>query len=65
MLALEGVYVRDKSSGRVIFHTLGTPTGGEVATVAAHTAARIQKILRKAGRSLDPEMAVFEEPPAL
>ena len=64
VLALDGVYVRDKGTGQLIFHALGTPTRAEVASVAARTAARIEKILGKSGRSLDPEMA-GPEPPEL
>ena len=56
VLALDGVYVRDKTSGRLDFHALGTPTRVEVADAAARTAARIENILRAHGRSLDPEM---------
>jgi hypothetical protein len=40
VLALDGVYVRDKSSGRFMFHALGTPSRAEVAGVAARTASR-------------------------
>jgi hypothetical protein len=47
LLGLDGVYVRDKDSGRLVFHALGTPSRAEVAEVAARTAARIEKILRK------------------
>jgi hypothetical protein len=46
-------------------HALGTPSRAEASLVAARTAARIEKILRKAGRSLDAEMAALEEPPEL
>lgn len=56
VLALDGVYVRDKVSGRRMFHVLDTPTRAEVAAIAARTAARIEKILRKAGRSEPPEL---------
>src|SRR5438552_12935276 len=31
---LPGVYVRDKESGRIVFHALGTPTRADVADVA-------------------------------
>jgi hypothetical protein len=62
LLGLDGVYVRDKDSGRLVFHALGTPSRAEVAEVAARTAARIEKSLRKAGRSLDPEMQDGEPP---
>jgi hypothetical protein len=64
VLALDGVYVRDKSSGRIDFHALPTPTRAEVADVAARTAERIEQILRAHGRSLDPEMQ-DDEPPEL
>jgi len=65
VLALDGVYVRDKASGRLVFHALDTPSRVEVADVAARTAGRIEKLLRKAGRSLDPEMEGLAEPPEL
>jgi hypothetical protein len=61
-LGLDGVYVRDKASGRLTFHALGTPTRAEVADVVARTATRIEKILNKAGRPLDPEMQGGEPP---
>ena len=63
VLALDGVYVRDKASDGLVFQPLGTPTRAEVANIAARTAARIEKILKKAGRSLDAEMP--EQPPEL
>lgn len=56
------MYVRDEATGRLVFHSLGTPTRAEVAAVAARTVARIEKILRKAGCSLDPEMQDGERP---
>jgi hypothetical protein len=62
LLGLDGVYVLDQHTGRLVFHALGTPTRAEVADVAARTGARIEKILRKAGRSLDPEMQDAEPP---
>jgi hypothetical protein len=59
VLALDGVYVRDKTSGRLAFHAISTPTRAEVAEVAevaARTAERIEQCRRAHGRSLDPEM---------
>lgn len=50
------MYVRDKTSGRLAFHPLSTPTRAEVAEVAARTAERIEQCRRAHGRSLDPEM---------
>lgn len=49
------------SAGRLDFRPLTSPTRAEVAEVAAHTAARIEKLLRARGYSLDPEMT--SEPP--
>jgi hypothetical protein len=69
VLALDGVYVRDES-GTLIFHALPTPTHEEVALVAARTAARVERLLQKRGRTLEdeagdeglqPELA-FDEP---
>ncbi|HEX7625099.1 MAG TPA: transposase, partial [Anaeromyxobacteraceae bacterium] len=62
VLALDGVYVRDKEDGRLVFHPLGPPTRADVAKVAARTAARIEKLLRAHGRSLDPEMHDADPP---
>jgi hypothetical protein len=62
VLALDGVYVRDKASGRLVFHALATPTRAEVADVAARTAGHIEKILRAHGRSLDPELQDADPP---
>ena len=39
--AIDGVYVRDKASGRLVFHGLGTPKRAEVADVAARKAAEV------------------------
>ena len=57
LLALDGVYVRDRVTGSLLFHPLPAPTQAEVADVARRTAARIEKLLRKHGRSIDPELA--------
>lgn len=65
MLALDGVYVRDKPSGRLVFHALPPPTCAEVADVAARAAERIEKRLRAHGRALDPDMQDGEPSAAL
>jgi hypothetical protein len=57
VLALDGVYVRNDSTDALVFHPLPAPTQAEVADVARRTAARIEQLLRKHGRSLDPELA--------
>jgi hypothetical protein len=54
VLALDGVYVRD-ASGAPVFHALPAPTEEEVAEVARRTAERVEKLLLRHGRSLDPE----------
>jgi hypothetical protein len=56
VLALDGVYVRDGADGPLTFHALPTPTAAEVADVARRCATRIEGLLRKHGRSLDPEL---------
>lgn len=55
VLALDGVYVRDRPSGELRFHALLTPTRADVEDVARRTAAGIEKILRATGRSFEPE----------
>jgi hypothetical protein len=57
VLALDGVYVRNDTTGSLVFHPLPAPTQAEVAEVARRTAARIEQLLRKHGRSIDPELA--------
>jgi hypothetical protein len=57
VLALDGVYVREEVDGKLVFHPLPTPTGVEVAHVAHRTAVRVERILRKHGRWVDPELA--------
>jgi hypothetical protein len=63
LLVLDGVYVREADAGPLVFHALPTPTRAEVADVARRTAARIEKILRAHGRSLDPQMQDDEPHP--
>jgi len=60
-LFLDGVYVRGES-GTLAFHALGTPTFEEVQQVAAWTHARIARVLRAHGRTLD---GLGGEPPEL
>jgi len=61
VIALDGVYVRDKESGALVFEEVGTSTRAEVLDVARRTAERVDGLLRKSGRSLEPE---GDEPPA-
>ncbi len=63
---LDGVYVHenDDPCAPVEFRELDTPTHADIGGVAARTAARIEKILRAHGRSLDPELG-DDTPPEL
>jgi len=56
VLALDGVYVREGPDGALVFHPLPAPTRADVTEVARRTAARVERILRARGRSLDPQM---------
>jgi hypothetical protein len=49
---LDGVYVRDRD-GAVEFHPLAEPTVAEVTSVAAATAARMERVLHAHGRDFD------------
>lgn len=55
VLALDGVYVRDAESGALKFEELGTPSHADVLDIARRTAERVDTLLRKRGRSLEPE----------
>ncbi|MBX3126316.1 MAG: transposase [Polyangiaceae bacterium] len=70
-LVLDGVYVHASDDPRspLEFRELRAPTHADIAEVAARTAARVERILRAHGRSLDPELGedtppelVFDEP---
>ena len=50
-LVLDGVYVRD-GDGVLEFHALPEPTVAEVTSVAAATAARIERVLQAHGRDI-------------
>ncbi|MEZ4225961.1 MAG: transposase [Polyangiaceae bacterium] len=65
-LVLDGVYVHQDDDVRrpLKFLELDTATHEDIAEVAARTAARVEKILRAHGRSLDPALA-DETPPEL
>jgi hypothetical protein len=60
VLALDGVYVRDGPEGTLAFHALPAPTRREVTEVAQRTAARVERILRAHGRSLERHGQVEE-----
>ncbi|MBE7481597.1 MAG: transposase [Polyangiaceae bacterium] len=65
-LVLDGVYVHENDDPRspLEFRELDTPTRTDIAEVAARTAARVEKLLRAHGKSLDPEL-VEDTPPEL
>jgi putative transposase len=52
-LLLDGVYVRNPATRKLVFHALPPPTAEEVEDVARRTAVRTKKTLEKHGRSLD------------
>jgi hypothetical protein len=56
ILCLDGVYVRDGSTGELAFHALPSLTRADVTQVARRTAERIERLLKARGRSLDPEL---------
>ena len=62
VLVLDGVYVRNATSGELEFHTLPTPTRAQVAEIAERTALRLEKALRARGRSLQPDDYTDPEP---
>jgi hypothetical protein len=74
-IALDGVCVRDHEGddddAPLVFHELAPPTRADVEAVASRTAERIEAILRRHGRSLDPELcddaplALVSDEPAL
>jgi len=53
VLALDGVYVRDGPEGALAFRPLPAPTRADVTGVARRSAARVERILRAHGRSLE------------
>ena len=68
-LLLDGVYVRQRDGGPLVFHELPAPSKDDVAVVARRTAERVTEILARAGRCLDPELdagpSPLEDQPAL
>ncbi|MDX2051820.1 MAG: transposase [Polyangiaceae bacterium] len=54
VLALDGVYLRAPETGKLVFHSLPTPTRAEVAEIATRTHVRLKRIFEKHGRWLDP-----------
>jgi len=65
-LVLDGVYVHENGDPRspLEFRELAAPTHADIVEVASRTAARIEKILKAHGRSLDPELGE-DTPPEL
>jgi hypothetical protein len=63
ILYLDGVYVLDNASrygSSLSFHGLPTPTRAETNEIASRIADRVEVILKKHGRSLDPDEADSE-----
>jgi hypothetical protein len=60
-LALDGVYVRDESSGVLVFHALPVPTHQEVEQLASRIAAKCEKVMRKHGRWVDQDNTDSEQ----
>jgi hypothetical protein len=63
ILGLDGVYARqypDPLCSELTFHSLPTPTREETENIARRIADRVDAILRKRGRSLDPDEADAE-----
>jgi hypothetical protein len=61
MLALDGVYVRDTGTNELRFHPLATLTHEHVVDVAAGTADRVRKVLKKHGRFDENDCYVHTE----
>jgi hypothetical protein len=59
-VALDGVYVRDESSGLLVFHQLPAPTHQEVEQLACRIAESSEKVMRKHGRWVDEDSADIE-----
>ena len=51
VLALDGVYVREREDGPLVFLPLPTPTSAEVADVARRTAERIEAAMSRQAKS--------------
>jgi hypothetical protein len=56
-LALDGVYIHDERQGELRFLPLSEPTEQDVQELTERVAARIERVLRKAGRYLDAQDA--------
>jgi Putative transposase len=64
-LAIDGVYIRGEQTSALQFLPLAEPTEQDVEQLAERTAARIERVLRKAGRYLDAQADPSAEPDAL
>jgi len=63
ILYFDGAYVLDNANrydSPLIFHDLPTPTRAETTEIAGRIADRVEVVLRKLGRSLDPDVADSE-----
>jgi hypothetical protein len=59
-LCLDGVYIRDESSGQLLFHQLPEPTHQEVEQLAGRIAKQSEKVMRKHGRWVDDDSEQIE-----
>jgi hypothetical protein len=62
-LVIDGVYVQDDDSDRLVFYPLPAPTHAEVAAVAGRIAQRAEAVMRKHGRWVDSNSADNESDP--
>ena len=72
VLALDGVYVRERADGPLTFHALPTPSAAQVADVARRTAERLGRAFKAQGRPSpwdevepsepDPEALSLQQP---
>jgi len=61
MLALDGMYMRDTETGKLLFHPLPKLTDEHVADVATLTANRVREVLKKHGRFDENDCYVHNE----
>jgi hypothetical protein len=59
-LAIDGVYVQEHDSDKLVFHPLPEPTTAQVTELAGRIAERVEKVMRKHGRWVDNDSADAE-----
>jgi len=58
VMMLDGVYVHDPETSKLMFHTLPEPTHEQVVELASRTVKQVERILRKHGRITDDDMLI-------